>query len=175
MLINAITTRLFCPPDKLLTGLRAKSPTTPYRPSWQRYSSSWWPVVQQIRYWSATNFFLFCFLQDRTRTHPPWTPGPPGPNIHFILVLFAPTSKLIPMFHVLQEDKRAVRSQTKIPLSTECSWKPQLFPMTNARQQVKEKLERFQSLVVPLPIAKQPSLHHFMHSKKMECTHTEMM
>ena len=40
--------------------------------------------------------------------------------------------------------------------------------MTNARQQVKEKLERFQSLVVPLPIAKQPSLHHFMHSKKME-------
>lgn len=72
MLINAITTRLFCPPDKLLTGLRAKSPTTPYRPSWQRYSSSWWPVVQQIRYWSATIFFLFCFLQDRTRT-------PPGP------------------------------------------------------------------------------------------------
>ena len=47
--------------------------------------------------------------------------------------------------------------------------------MTDARQQVKEKLKRFQSLVVPLPTSKQPSLHHFMHSKEMECTQTEMM
>ena len=71
ILIKAITTRLFWPPDKLLTGLRAKSFITPYLPSWRRYSSSCCPVV---KYTFFLNYVLVIFLftlsmRSTTETH----------------------------------------------------------------------------------------------------------
>lgn len=84
ILIKAITTRLFWPPDKLLTGLRAKSFITPYLPSWRRYSSSCCPAVKyiflKITYWQERiklsfilswywNLSFILSMRSTTQTH----------------------------------------------------------------------------------------------------------
>lgn len=48
--MTAKATRLFCPPDILDTGLRAKSPDTPKCPSWPRYTSCDKPGSDLNRY-----------------------------------------------------------------------------------------------------------------------------
>lgn len=56
--------RLFCPPEREATGLRASSPVMPYEPKWARYTSALWPAhnPQVDKYRTTDNYMQTHYL-----------------------------------------------------------------------------------------------------------------
>lgn len=60
ILITAKATLLFCPPDRLDTGLMASSPLTPYWPSMFLYCSWGLPEIHRAKDWT----FMWCQIKN---------------------------------------------------------------------------------------------------------------